>query len=334
MTSTHTQTPATMHAIEITQPGGPEVLSLGDRPTPEPAQQEVLIKVHAAGVNRPDVVQRMGHYPPPPGASDIPGLEVAGEVVALGNKVKRYVVGDKVCALVTGGGYAEYVNAHELLTLPVPAGLTLIEAAGVPETFFTVWHNLFQRAALKPGESCLVHGGSSGIGTTAIQMAHLMGARVYTTAGSPEKCQTCRELGAELAINYREQDFVEVLKAQSRGMDVILDMVGGDYIQRNMKVAAVEGRIVSIAFLRGAQAEVNFNPMLLKRLTLMGSTLRAQSVESKARIAEELALHIWPLIEAGKIKPLIDSIYPLAQASKAHQRLESSTHTGKIILSG
>ena len=323
----------TMQVIEIREPGAAEVLQLGTRAVPELDQQEVLIKVFASGVNRPDVVQRMGHYPPPPGASDIPGLEVAGEVVALGPKVERYRIGDRVCALVTGGGYAEYVNAHERLTLPVPKGFSFNEAAGLPETFFTVWHNLFQRAGLKPGETCLIHGGISGIGTAAIQIASRMGAKVYTTAGSAEKCATCIQLGATLAINYREQDFVAALKAQDLKMDVILDMVGGDYIQRNMKAAALEGIIVSIAFLSGAKAEVNFNPLLLKRLTLMGSTLRSQSVVIKASIAQELESHIWPLLETAQIKPVIDSVYPLLAAPEAHQRMESGAHIGKIILS-
>ncbi len=323
-----------MRVIEIEEPGGPEVLKEGTRPLPELERTQLMIRVQAAGVNRPDVVQRMGHYPPPQGASDIPGLEVAGEVVALGPDCHRYAIGDRVCALVTGGGYADYVNANEQLVLPIPEGLGYVEAAALPETFFTVWHNLFQRARLKSGENCLVHGGSSGIGSTAIQVARQMGVSVYTTAGSEEKCAFCEDLGAVLAINYREQDFVEVLREQTDGMNVILDMVGGDYIQRNMKVAALEGRIVSIAFLSGAKVEVNFNPMLLKRLTLMGSTLRTQSVASKAVIASELEQQVWPLLESGAIKPVIDSVFPLSEASKAHERMESSDHMGKIVLSG
>lgn len=323
-----------MRVIEIAEWGGPEVLVEGTRPLPEPGRTEVLIRVQAAGVNRPDVVQRMGNYPPPEGASDIPGLEVSGEVVALGPDTRRYAIGDRVCALVTGGGYADYVNANEQLVLPIPEGLSFVEGAALPETFYTVWHNLFQRAGLKAGETCLVHGGSSGIGSTAIQIADRMGASVYTTAGSQEKCDFCMELGAILAINYREQDFVEILKERTAGMNVVLDMVGGDYIQRNMKVAAMEGRIVSIAFLSGAKVEVNFNPMLLKRLTLLGSTLRSQSVASKAVIAREMEKHVWPLLESGAIKPVIDSVFPLADAAGAHKRMESSAHMGKIILSG
>lgn len=322
-----------MRVIEIAKHGGPEVLIEGTRPLPELERTQVLIRVQAAGVNRPDVVQRMGHYPPPVGASEIPGLEVAGEVVALGPDTNRYAIGDRVCALVTGGGYADFVNANEQLVLPIPEGLNYLEAAALPETFFTVWHNLFQRAGLKSGENCLVHGGSSGIGSAAIQIASRMGASVYATAGSAEKCSFCEDLGAVLAINYREQDFVEILKAQTEGMNVILDMVGGEYIQRNMKVAAVEGRIVSIAFLSGAKAEVNFNPMLLKRLTLLGSTLRSQSVASKASIARDLESHIWPLLGSGKIKPVIDSVYPFSEAARAHERMESSEHMGKIMLS-
>ncbi len=322
-----------MRVIEIAKSGGPEVLIEGTRPLPELERTQVLIRVQAAGVNRPDVVQRMGHYPPPAGASEIPGLEVAGEVVALGPDTNRYAIGDRVCALVTGGGYADFVNANEQLVLPIPEGLNYLEAAALPETFFTVWHNLFQRAGLKSGENCLVHGGSSGIGSAAIQIASRMGASVYATAGSAEKCSFCEDLGAVLAINYREQDFVEILKAQTEGMNVILDMVGGEYIQRNMKVAAVEGRIVSIAFLSGSKAEVNFNPMLLKRLTLLGSTLRSQSVASKASIARDLESHIWPLLGSGKIKPVIDSVYPFSEAARAHERMESSEHMGKIMLS-
>lgn len=321
-----------MQAIEIREPGAPEVLQISSRPVPELEPGQLLVKVHAAGVNRPDLVQRMGHYPPPPGASDIPGLEVAGEVVSVSPDSSRYALGDRVCALVTGGGYAEYVNVDEQLVLPIPGGLSFTEAAGLPETFFTVWHNLFQRAQLKAEENCLVHGGSSGIGTTAIQVASQMGAKVYTTAGSDEKCRLCEQLGAVLAINYREQDFVEVLKVQTKGMDVILDMVGGDYIQRNMKVAAVEGRIASIAFLAGAKAEINFNSMLLKRLTLMASTLRSQPLANKASIAVELEQKVWPLLNSRKIKPIIDSVYPLADAASAHRHMESSTHMGKIIL--
>lgn len=324
--------PEQMQAIEIREPGGPSVLQPAARPLPRPDAGQLLLKVHAAGVNRPDVVQRQGHYPPPPGASDIPGLEVSGEVVALGADTSRYALGDRVCALVTGGGYAEYVNVDELLVLPVPQGMTMVEAAGLPETFFTVWHNLVQRARLQPGENLLVHGGSSGIGTTAIQLARQLDVKVYVTAGSTAKCAACEELGAALAINYREQDFVAVLEAQGLKMDVILDMVGGDYIQRNMKAAAVDGRIVSIAFLQGAKVEINFMPMLLKRLTLMASTLRAQPLAAKAAIARELEQQVWPMLNAGRVMPVIDAVYPLVQAGRAHQRMESGDHIGKIIL--
>ena len=303
-------------------------------PTPAPGAGEVLIKVAAAGVNRPDVLQRIGAYPPPPGASEIPGLEVAGEVVALGEGASLWKTGDKVCALVAGGGYAEYCSVHETNALPVPDGLTMAEAAGVPETFFTVWTNVFERGALKPGESLLVHGGSSGIGTTAIQIASQLGSTVYTTAGSAEKCAACEELGAERAINYREEDFVEVLKQATgkKGVDVILDMVGGDYIQRNIKAAARDGRIVNIAYLNGSKAEVDFMMVMLKRLTLTGSTLRIRSPAEKAAIADALRKTVWPLIEAGKVKPQLFKTFPLAQADKAHALMETSTHIGKIVL--
>ena len=303
-------------------------------PTPAPGAGEVLIKVAAAGVNRPDVLQRIGAYPPPPGASEIPGLEVAGEVVALGEGASLWKTGDKVCALVAGGGYAEYCSVHETNALPVPDGLTMAEAAGVPETFFTVWTNVFERGALKPGESLLVHGGSSGIGTTAIQIASQLGSTVYTTAGSADKCAACEELGAERAINYREEDFVEVLKQATgkKGIDVILDMVGGDYIQRNIKAAARDGRIVNIAYLNGSKAEVDFMMVMLKRLTLTGSTLRIRSPAEKAAIADALRKTVWPLIEAGKVKPQLFKTFPLAQADKAHALMETSTHIGKIVL--
>ena len=303
-------------------------------PTPAPGAGEVLIKVAAAGVNRPDVLQRIGAYPPPPGASEIPGLEIAGEVVALGEGASLWKTGDKVCALVAGGGYAEYCSVHETNALPVPDGLTMAEAAGVPETFFTVRTNVFERGALKPGESLLVHGGSSGIGTTAIQIASQLGSTDYTTAGSADKCAACEELGAERAINYREEDFVEVLKQATgkKGIDVILDMVGGDYIQRNIKAAARDGRIVNIAYLNGSKAEVDFMMVMLKRLTLTGSTLRIRSPAEKAAIADALRKTVWPLIEAGKVKPQLFKTFPLAQADKAHALMETSTHIGKIVL--
>ncbi|MFN4228488.1 NAD(P)H-quinone oxidoreductase [Parvibaculum sp.] len=325
--------PKTMKAIAIREPGGPEVLELAEIETPLPAHGEILIRVNAAGVNRPDTIQRMGLYPPPPGAPETPGLEVAGEVVATGPGVTRWQEGDKVCALVGGGGYAEYCLAHEAHALPVPKGLSMTEAAALPETFFTVWTNVFERGALKPGETLLVHGGTSGIGTTAIQLAAIFGSKVIATAGSAEKCAACGKLGAH-AVNYREQDFVESVKTltDGRGADVILDMVGGDYIERNIKAAAVDGRIVSIAFLNGSKAEVNFMPVMLKRLTLTGSTLRPRSIEEKAALASALEAKVWPLIEAGRVKPLIDNVFPLARAADAHALMEKSSHIGKIVL--
>jgi len=323
-----------MKAVAITKPGGPEVLELEELATPTPGPGEILIKVEAAGVNRPDTIQRMGFYAPPPGSPDTPGLEVAGTVVALGDNANQWNVGDRVCALVGGGGYAEYCVAHESHALPIPHGFNAIEAAGLPETFFTVWTNVFERGALKGGESLLIHGGSSGIGTTAIQLAHIFGSRVFITAGSAEKCAACLELGAEAAINYKTQDFVAEVKAltEKRGVDVILDMVGGDYIPRNIEAAARDGRIVSIAFLNGSTAEVNFMPVMLKRLTLTGSTLRPRSIAEKASIAAALKEKVWPLMDAGRVKPLIDATFPLADADKAHALMEKSSHIGKIIL--
>ncbi|MES1990522.1 MAG: NAD(P)H-quinone oxidoreductase [Pseudomonadota bacterium] len=323
-----------MKAIAITKPGGPEVLVQTEIDTPTPGVGEILIRVEAAGVNRPDIFQRMGLYAPPTGSPDTPGLEVAGEVAAIGSGVTRWAVGDHVCALVSGGGYAQYCVAHESHALPQPHGFNAIEAAGLPETFFTVWTNVFERGALKGGETFLVHGGSSGIGTTAIQLARIFGARVFATAGSPEKCAACVELGAEAAINYRAQDFVTEVKAltDKRGVDVILDMVGGDYIARNIEAAAPDGRIVSIAFLNGSVAEVNFMPVMLKRLTLTGSTLRPRSINQKASIADALREKVWPLLDAGRVKPLIDATYPLSDAAKAHELMEKSSHIGKIIL--
>lgn len=329
-----TTLPETMTAIAITDPGGPDVLKPVTMDVPKPAAGEILIKVAAAGVNRPDVLQRMGAYPAPPGASPLPGLEIAGEVAALGEGASQWSVGDKVCALTAGGGYAEYCTVHESNALPVPAGLSMAEAAGVPETFFTVWTNVFERGALKPGESLLVHGGSSGIGTTAIQIAANLGSTVYTTAGSAEKCAACVELGAKLAINYREEDFVEVLKEATgkKGVDVILDMVGGDYIQRNIKAAARDGRIVNIAYLNGSRAEVDFMMVMLKRLTLTGSTLRIRPVADKAAIAAALHKTVWPLIEAGKVKPQLYKTFSMSDAGKAHALMETSAHIGKIVL--
>jgi NADPH2:quinone reductase len=326
--------PSEMTAIAIRAPGGPEVLVPEPRPVPQPGDGEVLVKVAAAGVNRPDVMQRKGLYPPPPGAPDIPGLEIAGEVVALGAGVTRWKVGDKVMALVVGGGYAEYCLAYEGHCLPAPASLSMIEAAAIPETFLTVWHNTFERGGLKAGETLLVHGGSSGIGTAAIQLARAFGARVITTAGSPEKCEACRKLGADPAINYKSEDFVAVTKAATggHGADVILDMVGGDYIARNYEAAAVEGRVVQIAFQGSPKATVDFRRIMLKRLHHTGSTLRARSVADKAAIAHAVEEHVLPLIAAGRVKPVIDSTFPLAQASAAHARMETSAHIGKIVL--
>jgi NADPH2:quinone reductase len=326
--------PAQMTVIAIRAPGGPEVLVPEQRPLPPLAPDEVLVKVAAAGVNRPDVMQRRGLYPPPKGATDIPGLEIAGEVVALGAAVTRWKLGDKVMALVVGGGYAEYCPAHESHALPIPPGLTAVEAAAVPETFFTVWHNTFERGRLRTGETLLVHGGSSGIGTTAIQLAKAFGARVVTTAGSDEKCAACRRLGADVAVNYKSEDFVAATKAATdgKGADVVLDMVGGDYIARNYEAAAVEGRIVQIAFQASSKATVDFQRIMLKRLTHTGSTLRSRSIPDKGAIARAVEEHVLPLIAAGKAKPLIDSTFPLAQAAAAHARMESSAHIGKIVL--
>jgi NADPH:quinone reductase len=326
--------PSVMTAIAIRAPGGPEVLVPQERPMPAPGPGEILVKVAAAGVNRPDVMQRLGLYPPPAGATDIPGLEIAGEVVALGPDVKRWKVGDRVCALVVGGGYAQYCLAHETHALPIPAGLSMVEAAAVPETFFTVWHNAFERGGLKSGETLLVHGGSSGIGTTAIQLAKAFGASVITTAGTPEKCAACKTLGADVAVNYKSEDFVAATKTATngKGANVVLDMVGGDYIERNYEAAGVEGRIVQIAFQGSPKATVNFSRVMLKRLTHTGSTLRARSVPDKAAIARAVEDKVWPLIAAGKVKPVIDSTFALADAAKAHARMEASTHIGKIVL--
>lgn len=320
-----------MNAVEITQAGGPEVLKMTRRPVPVPGMGEVVIKVAYAGVNRPDALQRAGMYAPPPGASDLPGLEAAGEIVALGDGVTVWKIGDQVCALLPGGGYGEYVATPSAHCLAVPAGLGLKEAACLPETFFTVWSNVFERGGLQAGERFLLHGGSSGIGTTAIQLASVFGARVFTTAGSDEKCETCLKLGAEKAINYREEDFVEVLRAEG-GANLILDMVGGDYLPRNVKCLATDGRLVQIAFLQGPKVELNFAQVMMRRLTITGSTLRPQSDLAKARIAEALMNNVWPLIEAGKVAPVMDSEFALADAADAHARMESSGHIGKIVL--
>ena len=326
--------PATMTAIVIRAPGGPEALVPEQRPVPQPGEGEVLVKVAAAGVNRPDVMQRKGLYPPPKGATDIPGLEIAGEVVALGPGVTRWKVGDLVMALVVGGGYAEYCPAHESHCLPVPHGLSIAEAAAIPETFFTVWHNVFERGRLKAGETLLVHGGSSGIGTAAIQLAHETGARVIVTAGSAEKCEACRTLGADLAINYKTEDFVAATKAATggKGADVILDMVGGDYIERNYEAAAVEGRIVQIAFQGSPKATVDFRRIMLKRLTHTGSVLRSRPVADKGAIARGVEQHVLPLIAEARVRPIMDSTFPMAQAAAAHARMEASVHIGKIVL--
>ena len=322
--------PETMRCIEIAEPGGPDVLRPAERPVPRPGQGEVLIRVRHAGVNRPDVLQRTGNYPLPPGASDLPGLEAAGEVAAVGLGVTGWAVGDAVCALLPGGGYAEYVVTPAAHCLPVPEGLPLEEAACLPETCFTVYSNLFMRAGLKAGETLLVHGGSSGIGTTAIQMARAKGARVVVTAGSAEKCASCEALGAERAVNYREEDFAEVVGAMG-GADVILDMVGGDYIPRDLKCLNPDGRLVLIAFLGGPVAEVNFAPLMIRRQTITGSTLRPQSVAAKARIAEELRREVWPLIP-HRLRPVMAARFPLEDAAEAHRLMEGSSHVGKIVL--
>lgn len=321
----------TMRAVEITKPGGPEVLQLTDRPVPEPQAGQVILKVAYAGVNRPDALQRAGAYDPPPGASDLPGLEASGEVAAIGAGVDGLSVGDKVCALLPGGGYAEYVATPAAHCLPVPTGMGMKEAACLPETFFTVWSNVFMRGGLKAGERFLVHGGSSGIGTTAIQLANAFGARVFATAGSADKCEACVKLGAEKAINYRDEDFVGVMRAEG-GANLILDMVGGDYIPRNVKTLAEDGRLVQIAFLQGPKVELNFALMMVKRLTLTGSTLRPQSDLAKAKIAQDLREAVWPLLDAGRVAPVMDSEFALADAAAAHARMESSNHIGKIVL--
>jgi NADPH2:quinone reductase len=326
--------PETMVAIGIQEPGGPEVLVPEARSIPVAAAGEVLVKVAAAGINRPDVLQRKGGYPPPKGASDIPGLEIAGEIVALGEGVLRYRIGDQVCALVPGGGYAEYCAVHESSALPIPKGLSSTEAAGIPETFFTVWTNVFERGALQPSETLLVHGGTSGIGTTAILLAKAFGSKVIVTAGSDEKCAASVALGADKAINYRTQDFVEQTMAFSGGIgaNVILDMVGGSYIARNYAAAARDGRIVQIAFQGGSKAEVDFVPLMMKRLTHTGSTLRPRSIEEKAIIAKALETRVWPLLARGQCRPVIHATFPLREAADAHRMLESGVHTGKIIL--
>ncbi len=323
--------PDTMRAIEISEPGGPEVLRETLRPVPVPGAGQVVVRMAYAGVNRPDALQRAGAYDPPPGASDLPGLEGAGTIVALGAGVTRWKIGDQVCALFPGGAYAEHALTDAGQVLPVPAGMGLREAACLPETFFTVWSNVFMRGGLQAGERFLVHGGSSGIGTTAIQLANIFGARVFTTAGSSEKCAACEELGAERAINYRDEDFVKVVQGEG-GANLILDMVGGAYLPRNLKALAEDGRLVQIAFLQGPKVEVNFAPLMVRRLTITGSTLRPQSDAAKARIAQALEREVWPHLTAGRIAPVMDSEFMLAEAPKAHARMESSAHIGKIVL--
>ncbi len=324
-----------MQYVDITEPGAPDVLVATQGEPPTCGRADVLVQVAAAGVNRPDVIQRMGLYPPPPGASPIPGLEVAGIVVEVGEEVSRWQVGDRVCGLANGGGYAELVSLPEGQCLPIPPSLSLEQAAALPETFFTVWTNVFDRGRLQPGESLLIHGGSSGIGVAAIQMAVAWGAKVYVTAGSQSKCEACEALGATLAVNYREADFQAVFDEAlaGEGFDVILDMVGGDYIQKNLALAGVEGRIVNIAYQAGFQADVNFAPLMLKRITMTGSTLRPQSSEAKAGIARSLEQHIWPLLAAGNIRPVVAATFPLAQAAEAHRLMESGDLIGKIVLS-
>ena len=327
--------PAMMRAIEITAHGKPEVLKPGTRPVPQPQPGEVLVRVAAAGVNRPDVLQRMGLYPVPPGASDIPGLEIAGTVAAVGAGVTAWKPGDALCALVQGGGYAEYCTAPVPQCLPIPKGLSPVEAASLPETFFTVWSNVFDRARLAPGESLLVQGGSSGIGVTAIQMAKAFGHKVLATAGSPQKCAACEELGADRAINYRTEDFVAVAKEATggRGVDVILDMVGGEYVDRELKCLADDGRVVIIAMLGGARSTVSLNEILRRRLVLTGSTLRPRPVEFKGAIARSLREKVWPHIESGRIRPVVFRIFPLDEAAQAHALMETGQHIGKIVLS-
>ncbi len=326
--------PSSMTAIEISEPGGPEVLTPCERPVPMPGPGEVLIEVAAAGINRPDVLQRTGGYPPPPGASDIPGLEVAGRIAALGEGVEDIKLDDQVTALVAGGGYAEYCVAPAPQCLPIPKSLNAVQAAALPETFFTVWTNVFDRGGLQAGESLLIHGGSSGIGTTAIQLASKLGARVFATAGSADKCKACEELGAERGINYREEDFVQVVKdlTDGQGVNVVLDMVGGSYVQRNISALAPDGRLCYIAFLGGSKTEVNLAPMMLKRITISGSTLRPRPIAFKAEIAGNLRKTVWPLLESGEVAPVIHTTFPLREASAAHSLMESSTHIGKIVL--
>jgi NADPH2:quinone reductase len=326
--------PREMTVIEIAAPGGPEQLKTAVRPTPQPGEGEVLVHVEAAGVNRPDVMQRQGRYPPPPGASDLPGMEIAGEIVALGAKVSGLSVGDKIASLLPGGGYAAYAIAAAPLCMPIPTGLSMVEAAAIPETFLTVWTNLFERGGCKSGDIVLIHGGTCGIGTTAIQLAKAWGARVYATAGSEKKARACEALGAVRGIDYKTEDFVEVMRAETKGqgVDITLDMVAGSYVQRNLDMAAVEGRVVTISLLGGARAEINMGMVLTKRLTLTGSTLRSRTVAQKAQVADAVRKNVWPLLASGKVRPVIFATFPLAEASEAHRLMETSNHIGKIVL--
>ncbi len=326
--------PTQMIAIEITQPGGPEVLRAVQRPVPQPAPGEVLIRVEAAGVNRPDVLQRRGHYPPPPGASDIPGLEVAGTIVDVGGNVDRWHVNDRVCALVAGGGYAEYCVAPAPQCLPIPENVDVVAAAAIPETFFTVWTNLLQRGALRAGERVLIHGGTSGIGTTALQLAHVLGAIAFATAGSDEKCAACQRLGASVAINYRNSDFVDVIRRETNGagVSVVLDIIGGDYFNRNIECLAIDGRLVQIGLQGGSTSTIDLGRVMRRRLTVTGSTLRIRSVEEKGALAREVERNVWPLLANRRVSPVIDRTFSLSDASAAHQRMEAGEHIGKLVL--
>jgi NADPH2:quinone reductase len=329
-----TTIPARMTAIEIAGAGGPEVLRAVERPVPRPAAGEVLVQVEGAGVNRPDVMQRLGKYPPPPGASDIPGLEIAGTILFVSSNGGRWHVGDRVCALVAGGGYAEYCAVPAVQCLPIPDGMDGVTAAAIPEAFFTVWTNLFQRGALRAGERVLIHGGTSGIGTTAIQLARIFDAVVFATAGSEEKCDACRRLGAALAINYRREDFAEVVRTATAGagVDVVLDIIGGEYFERNVESLALNGRLVQIGLLGGTRASVDLTRILHRRLTITGKTLRARTIEEKGALARELEANVWPLLAGGRLAPIIDSTFPLTEAAEAHRRMESGRHIGKIVL--
>jgi NADPH2:quinone reductase len=326
--------PREMTVVEIASPGGPEQLKTAVRPIPQPGEGEVLVRVEAAGVNRPDVMQRQGRYPPPPGASDLPGMEVAGEIVALGPKVSDLSVGDKITSLLPGGGYAAYAVAAAPLCMPIPKGVSMVEAAAIPETYLTVWTNLFERGGCKSGDIVLIHGGTSGIGTTAIQLAKAWGARVYATAGTEKKARACEALGAVRGIDYKTEDFVEVMRAETKGqgVDITLDMVAGSYVQRNLDIAALEGRVVTISLLGGSRAEINMGMVLMKRLTLTGSTLRSRTVAQKAAVADAVRKNVWPLLAAGKVRPVIFATFPLAEASEAHRLMETSNHIGKIVL--